>query len=238
MALPAGLPTLEHTTSKNWTRPDNVWVNEALKAHIVKCDVMGDQRPICTDHLPFMLQLDTAPDRAEQVVRWDWRGVEWDDFREYVAKGMSEMEDRDIESIEDFERELEELNSLLVRARDLYVPKVKASPYMRRWWSTELAKTRKAVAKLARKAYAEGQRGCISHDVHEEHRKARNSYSQMIKTAKKEHFLDWLERVDPSTIWDLHKFLSTPASDGATRKRQNCCTQRSSRHSRTTFNSL
>lgn len=62
MALPAGLPTLEHTTSKNWTRPDNIWVNEALKTHIVKCDVMGDQRPSCTDHLPFMLQLDTSPD--------------------------------------------------------------------------------------------------------------------------------------------------------------------------------
>lgn len=98
-------------------------------------------------------------------------------------------------------------------ALNIYVPKVKASPYIRRWWSTELGNTRKGVAKLARKAYKQGQKGCISHDVHKEHRKACNLYSQMIKLAKKEHFLDWLERVNPSTIWDLHKFIFLPASD-------------------------
>lgn len=131
-----------------------------------------------------------------------------------MAKGASEQENHEIETVEDFERELSELNKILMGARDLHVPKVKASPYMWRWWSTELGQKRKEVAKLAQKAYAEGKKGCISHDIHEEHRKARNEYSQMIKLAKKEHFLDWLERVDPSKIWDLHKFTSSPASDG------------------------
>lgn len=214
MALPAGLPTLEHTSSKNWTRPDNIWIDDALKAHIVKSDVLGEQRPESTDHLPFMLELDTSPDRAEEVARWDWRGVEWDDFREYVANGVRDFGDRSIETIDDFERELEELNTLLMSARDAFVPKVKTSPYMRRWWSKELGTVRTAVAKLARKAYAEGKKGCVSHEIHEEHRKARNAYSQLIKLAKKDHFIEWLERVDPSTIWDLHRFISAPASDG------------------------
>lgn len=214
MALPAGVPTLEHTTSKNWTRPDNIWVDEALKAHIIKCNVLEKERPVFTDHLPFMLELDTSPDRAEETIRWDWRGVDWDEFKKYVEDGMKELPDREIKEIPDFERELAELNDLLTKARDIYAPKVKASSYIRCWWSNELGKEQKRVAKLAQKAYAEGKRGCISHDIHEEHRKACNEYSQMIKLAKREHFFDWLERADPSTIWDIHKMIAAPASDG------------------------
>lgn len=98
-------------------------------------------------------------------------------------------------------------------APDIYIPKVKVSPYMRHWWSKELETARAEVAKLARQAYTEGKKGCISHTVHEVHRKAHNLCSEMIKLAKKEHFIEWLERVDPSTIWDLHKFVSVPASE-------------------------
>lgn len=131
-----------------------------------------------------------------------------------MEKGIKEMEDQAIKTVEDFERELQELNSLLTKARELCVPKVKPSPYMRRWWTTDLGNARKEVAKLARKAYAEGKKGCISHAVHEEHRKAHNLYLQMIKTTKKDHLLGWLEQVDASSIWDIHKFLAAPASDG------------------------
>lgn len=58
-----------------------------------------------------MVELNMSPDRADETVRWDWRGVEWDDLTEYVAKGMQELEDHPIETIEDFERELKELNT-------------------------------------------------------------------------------------------------------------------------------
>lgn len=75
MALPAGLPTLEHASSKVWTRPDNVWVDADLIANVVKCDVLEALRPTCTDHLPFMIYLDTAPDRKAPEERWDWRGT-------------------------------------------------------------------------------------------------------------------------------------------------------------------
>lgn len=52
MALPHGINTLEHTTSKNWTRPDNVWVDSELIESVAECDILPAKRPNCTDHLP------------------------------------------------------------------------------------------------------------------------------------------------------------------------------------------
>ncbi|KZP25665.1 hypothetical protein FIBSPDRAFT_707242, partial [Athelia psychrophila] len=213
MALPAGIPTLEHTASKNWTRPDNVWVSETLVGNVNSCDVMPENRPECTDHLPFKLELDTAPERAEQTERWDWRAVEWKAFEEFMADEVKVLANRPIRDVEDFAKEMADLDDLLIRARDKFVPKVKISPYTRRWWSAELGEARKATAKLSRKAYDQASRGIISHPVHEEHRIMRNVYTQMIKVAKKEFFLEFLERVDAKSIWNLHKFVSAPASD-------------------------
>ncbi|KZP08051.1 hypothetical protein FIBSPDRAFT_914354 [Athelia psychrophila] len=219
MALPAGLPTLEHTSSKNWTRPDNVWISETLVGNLNSCDVMADKRPMCTDHLPFKLELDTMPERAEHVERWDWRAVKWKPLEEYVAEGIKLLANRPIHDVQDFTDELAALDDLLIRARDKFVPKVKISPYMRRWWSAELGEARKAKAKLSRKAYEQASRGILSHPIHEEHRVMRNAYSQMIKVAKKEFFLEFLERVDAKSIWNLHKFVSMPASDGGGARR-------------------
>src|SRR5882762_11237688 len=39
MALRPGINTLESTSSKNYTRPDNVWVSDSLRETIIKCDV-------------------------------------------------------------------------------------------------------------------------------------------------------------------------------------------------------
>lgn len=110
---------------------------------------------------------------------------------------------------------LKELTDILTEVHSTHVPKVKVSPYMRQWWSKELEEVRAEVAKLSRKAYEQGRRGNLVHAVHEEHRRLRNLYTQMIRVTKLEHWLEWLETVDPSSIWNVHKFVSVPASDGS-----------------------
>lgn len=64
MVLPQGINTLEHTTSKNWTRPDNVWIDSKLIDKVAMCDVLPAKRPNCTDHLPILLTLDISPNRT------------------------------------------------------------------------------------------------------------------------------------------------------------------------------
>jgi endonuclease/exonuclease/phosphatase family metal-dependent hydrolase len=65
MALRAGVNTLESTRSKNYTRPDNVWVSDGLRTRITECKVLPTERPICTDHLPIATVIDITPTRND-----------------------------------------------------------------------------------------------------------------------------------------------------------------------------
>lgn len=178
MALPAGIPTLEHTTSKNWTRPDNVWVSATAIECVIECDVMEDQRPICTDHLPFKLILSTTPMREDPEPRWDWRGTDWENLSKAVTEGAADFNTLNIRNKEDLDEEIDQLTRLLTKVRDEYVPKVKTTPYTRRWWSRELADMRKNVAKIAKLAYKQGKKGVRDHPDQTEHKRMRNIYRQ------------------------------------------------------------
>ena len=37
----------------------------------------------------------------------------------------------------------------------------------------------------------------------------------MIRDAKQDHWIMWLERADDQTIWTIHRFISAPPGDGA-----------------------
>ncbi|KAF5370505.1 hypothetical protein D9615_010347 [Tricholomella constricta] len=39
------------------------------------------------------------------------------------------------------------------------------------------------------------------HPIHEEYRQSRNAYSEMIRSAKAEHWAEWLEGLDESSVW-------------------------------------
>ena len=61
MALCPGINTLESTSSKNYTHPDNIWVSDTLRQNIVKCDVLPAERPICTDHILIAITIHPLP---------------------------------------------------------------------------------------------------------------------------------------------------------------------------------
>ena len=37
----------------------------------------------------------------------------------------------------------------------------------------------------------------------------------MIRDAKTEHWIDWLEHADEHTIWTVHRFIASPTGDGS-----------------------
>lgn len=61
------------------------------------------------------------------------------------------------------------LEELLKGAGSKFTLRVKNSPFIHRWWSWELTEECKEVAKLSRKAYAQGKKAKKSHPVHKEH---------------------------------------------------------------------
>ena len=82
----------------------------------------------------------------------------------------------------------------------------KLTPYSKRWWSTALAQERKTTIKLARKA--KSFRHHPNHPIHEAHHLQRNKYSDRIKKAKVDHWINWLEGLDKSSMWQAASFIS------------------------------
>ncbi|CDO75057.1 hypothetical protein BN946_scf184757.g12 [Trametes cinnabarina] len=213
MALPAGVPTLEHMRTKNLTRPDNVFCTKGLRDHLRSCLVRPDLRPLRTDHYPihteFGLQVAAAPPRP----RRDFRQVDWVDFERSLAervaaRGFPPV----IESIPDFDRTLDALMQDLQDTIVQHVPLTPATPYTKRWWSKELTAMRKEKERLARESHR--HRADKAHPVHAEYRRLRNRYTDAIRAAKKDHWQAWIDSVDGKTIWDANRFLRRGPTDG------------------------
>ena len=118
-----------------------------------------------------------------------------------------------INNIDTFNLTLTALNNAIWNAINKHLKPSKPTPYSKRWWSTALALDRKLTIKLARKA--KQFQDYPNHPIHEDYRRQRNKYSNHIKTAKAKHWIDWLEGLDESSLWQAARFISSPPSDAA-----------------------
>jgi hypothetical protein len=59
------------------------------------------------------------------------------------------------------------------------------------------------------------RRAYIHDPIHEEYRKARNSYTSSIKTAKDKCWEKWLAAVDDYKIWQAHTYILTQSMDAS-----------------------
>ena len=53
MALPKGIPMLQHMCTKKFSMPDNFFCTANLSQLITKCKVRAQSRPTSTDHFPI-----------------------------------------------------------------------------------------------------------------------------------------------------------------------------------------
>jgi hypothetical protein len=89
MALPPGIPTLEASSTGNWTRPDNVWYSNNNTDLFVSCDVSPSLRPPLADHLPIISVLNIPLKRALAPPSRNFRGTNWNDFQTNLSQRLS-----------------------------------------------------------------------------------------------------------------------------------------------------
>ena len=132
MALPASIPTLEATRTKNHTRPDNVFCTDMLLDHLTACDTKPDLRPACTDHFPIATTLaiptQPAPPRAQR----NFGDVDWDEFRTELGTHLQERPPRVITTTQEFDTELRDLMDAIHRTVEAKVPLSPDTPYAKR----------------------------------------------------------------------------------------------------------
>ncbi|PSR73744.1 hypothetical protein PHLCEN_2v10434 [Hermanssonia centrifuga] len=212
--LPPEIPTLQANATGNLTRPDNVFASPGLAERLISCDAHPALRPPNTDHFPIHSNFDVSLTAAQEIPGWNWRKVEEAEFYLALDEAVESrhIRKRRIKTREEFDQVLEQLTDALVEAREKTVPKRKPSPFAKRWWTADLAKTRFRVKRLARDSYRKRKE---PHNlIHVEYKKARNEYGERIRKAKKEHWEAFLEDVDGESIWNFSSYAASEHTDG------------------------
>lgn len=214
MALPQGIPTLEHSRSRNLSRPDNVFCSNSLVDLTVSCDARPELRPALVDHFPILSTFDLSFDRFIPPTRRNFRKVDWEAFFEDLEARLAERPaPSSIATIPDLRELLDFLSEALEATIGEHVPIFKQSPFMRRWWTQELTDARKKKNRLQRRSYR--MRFTMFHPVHEEARIARNDFVQLKRDSKKKKWNDFLSGVSEQTIWIANRYATSAPSDGS-----------------------
>jgi ribonuclease HI/exonuclease III len=213
MPLPKGIPTLEHMRSKRYSRPDNVFCTSELQDCITKCDVVPHLRPPCTDHFPIATHLSLTQNRTPSITNYNFRDTDWDSFRKALQQNLAAIPPAtNISTEESLSAATKNLTEAIHLTIQSCVKRSKPRPDSKRWWNSDLRKTRKELNKLRTTSYR--YRAITAHPAHQELRDLSNAYGEAILLAKRQHWSDYLEDMDASDIWMANKYLRNPIGDG------------------------
>jgi hypothetical protein len=209
MALPKDKPTLQSTSSGNWTRPDNVFCTAHTLDSFTLCNTAPRRRPPCTDHVPIFSILDFDIPHTSSITTFNFRDVDWKEFCSRLNTNLIDLPaPAPITSEADFQAAAASLTTAIKQTIEDKVPKTKPSPHAKRWWTWELTQMLEKKDELSDLSFK--MRGLPNHPIHEEHRKYRNQVTEAIRKTKQEHWLEYLEEIDQQGIYTASKYVTTP----------------------------
>ncbi|KZP21378.1 hypothetical protein FIBSPDRAFT_740762, partial [Athelia psychrophila] len=174
MALPPGIPTLEHMVSKELHRVDQIFTSAELSDFVISCDTLK-HRPPKTDHYPIVTTIDLDIVHSLPSPSPNFRATDWPEFRKELQQRMDRLRLHDPRTPEEFEAILDDVMTAIQETIEVSVPKTRPSAYMKRWWSKELTQIRAHSRSLGKKSFRV-RTSDPTHPIHEEHRRARNDY--------------------------------------------------------------
>lgn len=210
--LPCGIPTLQSTSTGNWTRPDNVFGTELLLDTIVSCETAPELRGPKTDHVPILLTLELETPRATNEPRRNWREVDWKTFNASLTEHLSTIPAQPLASEDEFQAAAKHLSQSIASTMDTCVPFSKPCPHSKRWWTKRLSDLRTRVNSISKLAYQ--MRGLPHHPSHAELKSIKNLYANEITATKKQHWLEWLEDIEGNDLWTANRYISSEPRDG------------------------
>src|ERR1700678_68322 len=212
MALPKYTPTLINSAG-NYTRPDNVFISQAISHWIVKCDTSPEDTPPKADHFPILTTLDLSIPEAAPKAAWNHRNTDWAKFRERLSENLLTIPPpQALTDADQMEEAIDSLTQAITATIEDVTPKKRPTPHSKRWWTAELSTIRTETKRLARISYR--YRRQPIHPCHEEYRNTRNAFANLIKEQKKNHWVNWLEKIGEQDLWTANRFITAPPTDG------------------------
>ena len=213
MALPKGIPTLQHMVTGRYSRPDNIFSTPGLAEHITRCEVVPAFRPPSTDHFPIITHIQLPQERTRTPPTHNFREADWDKFRrELRHKLLTVPNPQVIDSPEQLHTVTTSLTHALQTTIEENISKTRPRPDARRWWNGDLKKRRKELNKLRSNSFI--YRAVADHPSHALYRLKSNQYGDAIIQAKRQHWTNYLEEMTAADIWTANKFIKEPAGDG------------------------
>lgn len=212
--LPKGTPTLQSSSTGNWTRPDNVFCTEAALEDVVECDASPENRGPNTDHVPILTSLETALTPSTSPPSFNYREVDWKKFNSTLQTELRAIgPPTTIANEQDFQNKARGVEMALRRTLEKEVPKTKPHPHNKRWWTKELTTLRNELKTLSKASFT--FRAIRDHPCHSLRKSKAKIYEKAIQDAKKTHWRDWLEEANNEDLWIANGYISRPYGDGS-----------------------
>ena len=139
MVLLKDIPTLEASSTKNYTRVDNVFCSPDIFNHFIECNTHPQWRPQKTDYMLIISKLDIGPLESTQAVKYNFRATHWKDFRKALETKLKAVQMREeITTEEMLCDQIAKLDIAIKTAINEVVPVLKPSLYTKRWWNKDL----------------------------------------------------------------------------------------------------
>ena len=213
--LSKGLPTLQSSSTCNWTCPDNMFCTEHTSEFLVLCNTAPEKRGPKTDHLAVLTVLDISMTASEESPTWNYRSVDWVKFCSTLSNKLTDHTGppQILETAEEFQLAARNLDEALRHTVESMVPKTRPHPHTKRWWTEDLTKLTDKLKQLRKTAH-KYRVLLLDHAVHAELQNKENTLSKEIQRTKEDHWKNWLNEMAGTNIWIAHKYISNPGGNG------------------------
>ena len=212
--LPKDILTLQSSSTRNWTRPDNTFCTEHTSELLLVCNTVPEKHGPKTDHLPILTMFDMSMPASNGLPTWNYQSVDWEKFNSSLKDSLTELSGhpRILETAEEFQQAVHNLDQALHRTVEAAVSRTQPHPHTKRWWTKDLTKITDELKQLRKTAHR--YRALLEHKVHTQVCNKENTLSKEIKKTKEAHWKDWLNNMADTDIWIAHKYMSNPGGDG------------------------
>ncbi|QRW09851.1 Reverse transcriptase from transposon X-element protein [Ceratobasidium sp. AG-Ba] len=212
MVLPAEIPTLELSSNKNLSRPDNVFLSSRLAGTVTRCLVVEAPRISCTDHFTIQTELTLSCKQAPRVTRRNFNKANWEKIRAELAKILPNTRQPPITDIPTFDARLDKVMNAMNSVIEAHIPMAKESPYTKRWWSPRLKELHTVKSDLH--IAANRHKATPSHPLHSLYARADKEFQEAKRAAKRDCWRTFVDEAEGDDAWGVHKYITSAPSDG------------------------
>ncbi|KAJ8063422.1 hypothetical protein OCU04_008642 [Sclerotinia nivalis] len=213
-----GISTFYRTNMTNPSVLDLTLATEAISLNILDWQVLPD---FGSDHLGILFEVKGTGIRSTNVAplaRFNTKQADWDKFTNTLQSkllasvilnsndylNIITLESNSLDSLLDKNQQIQtldkaaiEFTQIITNSAEISIPRIKSTKRAKPWWSPELKALRKRLAN----EYENAKRYPEDDVFKKIYQSARNHYFQAIKTAKKNHWNEFLEKEDTQTIF-------------------------------------